>query len=55
VEYMKSLFDNHVPPAGTTNFMDFLPYLADGRDIGMACARTESGDLYDFDPVDIVE
>ena len=38
VEYMKSLFDDHVPPAGTTNFMDFLPYLQDGREVGQTCA-----------------
>ena len=54
MEYIKSLFDDHVPPAGTTNFMDFLPYLHDGRDVGMTAARNEPAGLYDFDPVDIV-
>ena len=55
MEYVKSLFDDHVPPAGTENFMDFLPYLCRGREVGMTTARNESVGLYDFDPVDIVE
>ena len=47
-EQVKSLFDSHEPPAGTTRLVDFLPYLARGRQVAMDYYNEQSRRNFDY-------